>query len=149
MEQNLASVHSRPAQWAEIDDAISVVERLWEPMLVMLAGGRRRMPKTRDGSERFCRGTHRVICENAHIVPFDVDLVEWARDFVSHDALALRRTRIDRLVEKRTNTDIARGSDIMTTALHGHAHIKPSGLAAGLDGLRRDRGRRFETGSRR
>lgn len=149
MGQNLASVHFTAAQWAELDDAIGVVERLWEPMLVVLAGSRRRVAKMGDGSEPFCRGTYRVMCDNPRIVPFDVDLDEWERDFASHDALAQRRMRIDRLAEKLTDTDIALGSDIMTTALRSYAQIKLSGQAAGLEGLRRDLGRRFEKGSRR
>lgn len=102
-----------------------------------------------DGSEPFCRGTYRVMRDNPHIVPFDVDVAEWERDFVSHDELAQRRTRIDRLVAKLDDTDVALGSDIMTTALRCYAHIKLSGQAAGLEGLRRDLGRRFEKGPRR
>ena len=149
MGQNLASVHFTPEQWTELDVAIGVVERLWEPMLVVLAGSRRRIAKMGDGSEPFCRGAYRVMRENPRIVPFDVDLGEWERDFVSHDELALRRMRIDRLVEKLTDTDIALGSDIMTAALRSYAQIKLGGQAAGLEGMRRDLGRRFEKGARR
>jgi hypothetical protein len=44
---------------------------------------------------------------------------------------------------------LALGSDAKATALRSYAQLKLSGHAAGLEGLRRDLGRRFEKGSRR
>jgi hypothetical protein len=149
MGQNLASVHFTPEQWVELDGAIGVVEALWEPMLVVLAGGRRGLPRMGDGSEPFCRGVKRVLDENPRLTPIDVDRDEMARDLATHDALALRRTRIDRLVEKLTDTDVALGSDVMAAALRGYAQLKLSGKAAGLEGLRRDLGKRFEKSARK
>ena len=149
MGQNLASVHFTAEQWVELDGAIGVVEALWEPMLVVLASRRRGIPKMGDGSEPFCRGVKRIIDENPRLTPIDVDRDEMARDFATHDALALRRTRIDRLVEKLTDTDVALGSDIMSAALSSYAQLKLSGKAAGVEGLRRDLGKRFEKSPRK
>lgn len=149
MEQNLANVHFDAAQWAELDAALDTVERLWDPMLVVLPRGRRGLVKMGNGSEAFCRTALRVMRDNPRQLASNIDLVEMARDLDSHDALAARRTRIDRLVEKLTDTDTALGSDVMTAALRGYAQLKLHGKAAGLDGLRRDLGRQFEKAARR
>lgn len=149
MGQNLASVHFTAEQWAELDGAIGVVEALWEPMLVVLPRGRRGIPKMGDGSEPFCRGTERIAKENPRLTPMGVDLDEMGRDLATHDALALRRTRIDRLAEKLTDTDVALGSDVMAAALQIYAQLKLNGKSAGLDGLRRDLGRRFDKSPRK
>ena len=150
MGTNLATVHFDAAQWAAVDAAIEAMERAWEPMLVLLDPGvRARSTKMGHRSEAFCRSAHRVMRENAHTLPRDLDLDEMSRDLASHDELALRRTRIDRLVEKLADTDIALGIDVMAAALRGYAMLRLNGQAHGLDGQRRDLSRRFEKSARR
>lgn len=150
MAQNLASVHFTAAQWAALDETISAMERAWEPMLVVLPpGGRNRTKKMGDRSEAFCRNAHRAMCESPHAVPRDMDLDEMGRDLASHDELALRRIRIDRLVEKLIDTDIALGSDVMAAALRGYAHLKVSGRAEGSQVLCDGLGRQFAKRRRR
>ncbi|MFC0679337.1 hypothetical protein ACFFGH_15995 [Lysobacter korlensis] len=149
MGQNLASVHFDTAQWAELDAALDTVERLWDPMLVVLERGRRGIAKMGTGSEAFCRATLRVMRENPRLAPVDVDLEEMGRDLATHDELAARRPRVDRLVEKLTDTNVALGSDVMTAALRGYAQLKLNGRGAGLDSLRRDLGKQFEKAPRK
>ncbi len=150
MGQNLASVHFEGAQWAELDTAIAQVERLWEPMLVVLGlAGRRSAVKMGDGSEAFCRAAYRVMLENIDVLPRTLDVAEMGRDLATHDALALRHTRMSRLMEKLLDTDIALGSDAMTAALQGYAQLKLGAQVDGLDGLRRDLGKRFEKTARK
>ncbi len=149
MGQNLANVHFDTTQWGALDESIGSMEQTWQPMLVTLEIDRRRLIKMGRGSEAFCRAAYRVMRENQHLMPSDINLDEMARDLASHDELAARRTRIDRLLEKLTDTDIALGSDVMACALRGYAQLKLSGKAAGLDSLRRDLGKQFEKAPRR
>lgn len=149
MGQNLADVHFDATQWTTLDGTIASVEQTWQPMLVTLEGDPRRLIKMGRGSEVFCHAAYRVMNENRHLMPPDIDVDEMGRDLASHDELATRRTRIDRLVQKLTDTDIALGSDIMATALRGYAQLKLSGKAAGLDSLRRELGKQFEKSPRK
>lgn len=150
MGQNLASVHLDATQWAAVDDAIGVLEQALASALVVLGPeGRRRAVKMGDASEAFCRLAYTVMRENAALIPRAVDLDEMARDLASHAAFADRRVRIDRLVEKIYDTDIALGSDAMAAALKGYALLKLNGQTEGLDSLRRDLGKRFERGAKR
>ena len=91
----------------------------------------------------------RVMRENMHTLPRDLDLDEMSRSLVSHDELALRRTRIDRLLEKLADTDIALSMDVMRAALRGYAMLKLNGQVHGLDVQRRDLGKRFVKTARR
>ena len=104
---------------------------------------RQRLMKMGDASEPFCRKAFTAMRDHPAIVSRAVDLDELARDFASHDALAERRMRFDRLLAKLDDTDVALGSDIMTASLKGYALLKLVGDGEGLHGLRRDLGRRF------
>lgn len=118
--------------------------------MVALAGPRerRRLTKMGDGSEAFCRKALDAMRANQHIIPATVDLAEMARDLHSHDALNARLGRLMRLVEKVEDTDIARGSDVMVTALAGYQFLKIAGKGEGLDAVSRDIGKRFDQRSR-
>lgn len=144
MGQNLVSVHLDAAQWARIDELLDELERAFAPAVVVLAPGhRRRLMKMGDASEPFCRRAASAMRDHPDIVARAVDLDELARDFASHEALVERRMRFDRLMEKLDDTGVALGSDIMTASLKGYALLKLIGDGIGLDGLRRDLGRRF------
>ncbi|CAA9342857.1 MAG: hypothetical protein AVDCRST_MAG71-2346 [uncultured Lysobacter sp.] len=120
------------------------LEAAFAPMLVALtAPDRRRIVKMGEGSEVFCRRAYMVMRDNEALLSRSIDLDEMERDLATHDALAKRRVRLDRLIEKMTDTDIAAGSDAMATALAGYAFLKVTGTAEGLHGLRRGLGKRF------
>jgi hypothetical protein len=144
MGQNLVSVHLDASQWARVDVLLEELERVFEPAVVGLAPEhRQRLMKMGDASEPFCRKAFTAMRDHPAIVSPAVDLDKLARDFASHDALAERRMRFDRLLAKLDDTDVALGSDIMVASLKGYALLKLIGDGLGLDGLRRDLGRRF------
>lgn len=150
MSQNLATTHFDAAQWQAVDQALTALEEALAPMLVPLpADARRRLVRMGDGSEAFCRKSLDAMRENSALLPRNLDLDEMARDLATHDALASRVQRLARLVEKAGDTDTALGSDVMAAALEGYAFLKIAGKGEGLDGLRRELGKRFEANGQR
>lgn len=145
MSQNLATTHFDAAQWEAVDQAILGLERAIGPLVISLdADTRRRMVKMGDASEAFCRKAHDAMRDNEALLPRSLDVEEMGRDLSTHDALATRLARLGRLMEQLDDTDSALGSDVMVAALEGYAFLKISGRGEGLDGLRRELGRRFE-----
>lgn len=145
MSQNLASNHLDAAQWAAVDQSIAQLEQALAPVLVRLASDdRRRVVKMGDGSEAFCRKALDVMSENSGMLPRNLDVEEMRRDLDTHDALNARLVRLVKLLEKARDTDTALGSDAMACALEGYAFLKIAGKGEGMDGLRRDLGKRFE-----
>jgi hypothetical protein len=145
MSQNIANTHFDAGQWAAVDKAIAALELAFAPMLVALeADVRRRMVKMGDASEAFCRKSLDAMRENSTLLPRNLDVAEMGRDLATHDALATRLARLSRLMEKAGDTDTALGSDVMAAALEGYAFLKIAGKGEGLDGLRRELGKRFE-----
>lgn len=145
MSQNLANTHFDASQWGAVDAAIAALEQALAPMMVSLdAEARRRMVKMGDSSEAFCRKALDAMRENSALLPRSLDVDEMARDLATHDALAARLARLEQLREKAAHTDLALGSDAMAAALEGYAFLKIAGKGAGMDGLRRELGKRFE-----
>lgn len=145
MSQDLATTHFNDEQWAATDQAITALEQALLPMLVaMTADDRRRLVKMGDGSEAFCRKALDVMTENSGMLPRNLDVSEMRRDLATHDALNARMVRLTRLLEKAHDTDTALGSDVMASALEGYAFLKIAGKDEGLNGLRRELGKRFE-----
>jgi len=66
------------------------------------------------------------------------------RDLAAHDALNTRLVRLQRVMEKANDTEMALGSDVMVTALEGYAFLKIAGKGEGLHGLRKTLEKRFE-----
>jgi len=60
------------------------------------------------------------------------------------DALNTRLVRLQRVMEKAHDTEMALGSDVMVMALEGYAFLKIAGKGEGLHGLRKTLGKRFE-----
>lgn len=138
-------------QWQAVDQAITALEEALAPMLVPLAAdARRRMVnKMGDGSEAFCRKSLDAMRENSALLPRSLDVEEMAHDLATHDALAGRLVRLTRMVEKAGDTDTALGSDVMAAALEGYAFLKIAGKGEGLEGVRRELGKRFEANGQR
>lgn len=145
MSQNLAKTHFEAAQWEAVDEAIAGLERALGTVLLALAPGeRRRLVKMGDASESFCRKAYDAMREHGMLLPANLDVEEMGRDLATHDALSVRLSRLDRVMEKANDTDLALGSDVMVAALEGYAFLKLAGKAEGLQGLRRELGKRFE-----
>jgi hypothetical protein len=145
MGQNLASVHFTAEQWAAVDEAFDALEEALMAVLVSLSHSeRKRVVKMGAGSETFCRHSYVAMRDNVVLLSRKVDIDEMSRDLATHDALAERLARLNRLRERMEDTDIALGSDIMRAALDGYVFLKVFGKSEGLGGLRRGLGKRFE-----
>lgn len=145
MSQNLATMHPDAQQWAAVDNALEAIEQALLPSTVKLSPDeRKRLPKMGDGSEAFCRKALDVMSQNTGILPRDFDVVEMRRDLEAHDAFGVRMVRLSRLLERVRDTELALGSDVMVSALEGYAFLKIAGKGEGLNGLRRELGRRFD-----
>lgn len=144
MSQNLANTHFDDSQWQAVDTALDSLEKALAPMLVPLdATSRRRLVRMGDASEAFCRKSRDAMGKNRGLLPPSLDVDEMGRDLDTHDAINARLARIVQLVEKIQDTEIALGSDAMVAALEGYAFLKIAGKGEGLDGLRRELGKRF------
>lgn len=144
MSQNIATTHFGMEQWQAVDTALDSLEGALAPMLVPLdAISRRRLVKMGDASEAFCRKSRDAMGKNRGLLPPSLDVDEMGRDLDTHDALNARLVRLVQLVEKIQDTDMAPGSDAMVAALEGYAFLKIAGKGEGLDGLRRELGKRF------
>ncbi|MCI4568949.1 hypothetical protein [Lysobacter sp. CFH 32150] len=70
---------------------------------------------------------------------FLIDIEEMRRDLAAHDALNTRLVRLQRVMEKANDTEMALGSDVVVMALERYAFLKIAGKGEGLHGLRRTR----------
>lgn len=121
MSQNLITLNLSAADQAEIDAALTTLEQRLSGLIDLEANERRGLPKMGDKSEAFCRQTLRVMAQNPTLVP----------------------ARLRRLLGRCEDTELALGSDVMSTALEGYALLKVLGKGSGLEGLRQDIGARF------
>ncbi|KGM57724.1 hypothetical protein N799_00645 [Lysobacter arseniciresistens ZS79] len=150
MGQNHASIHFTPEQWTAVGTAFTALREAIEPVLVSLgADQRRRLVKMGDGSEPFCRQALEVMTQNSHLMPRSLDIDEMRRDLETHDALQAVSVQLTRLMERVRDTDTALGSDVMMAALEGYAFLKVAGKTEGVEGLRKQLGRRFEANGQR
>lgn len=143
MSQNLIDFELSPESLAGIDEAISRLET----HLVMLRDldptMRRNLTKMGDKSEAFCRQALVAFEQSPEILPRNFDLAGYRCDLAAIDAVRPLRRRLERLVERLSDTEMALGSDLMTASLEGYAVLKVSGKGAGLDGLRQMLSARF------
>ncbi|MDH5833388.1 hypothetical protein [Luteimonas kalidii] len=64
-------------------------------------------------------------------------------DLVAMDLLRLVLGRLQRLIERVSDSEMALGSDLMNTALEGYGLLKVSGRNRGLEGAAEALGARF------
>ena len=143
MSQNLITLNLSAADQAEIDAALTTLEQRLSGLIDLEANERRGLPKMGDKSEAFCRQTLRVMAQNPTLVPASVLLPEAQQDLQQLDVLRERTARLRRLLGRCEDTELALGSDVMSTALEGYALLKVLGKGSGLEGLRQDIGARF------
>jgi len=82
------------------------------------------------------------------VLPRNFDVAAYQRDLATLDALRPRRQRLGRLQELMEDSEMAIGSDLMSSSLEGYAVLKVAGKGTGLDGLRRMLSARFTRGRR-
>jgi hypothetical protein len=148
MSQNLVSLTLSDTQLSTIDQGLSDIEGQLMDLIAMNSAQRRGLMRMGDKSETFCRQTLNVLAQNPQIVPPSLKLAEAQADLMALDRLRPRLQRLLRLAERASDTEIALGSDVMTTALQGYALLRVSGKNQGLEGLRKELGARFAKGPR-
>lgn len=141
--QNLVSFSFTADELAELDGALDVVDGLFKRMVVLQNQQRRELKKMGGKSETFCRQTLGLLATNPQIVPQSLGLAEAQQDLAVLDALRPRLARLQQLVERADDTEIALGSDVMATALEGYALLKVSGKDEALKNARRELSARF------
>jgi hypothetical protein len=76
-----------------------------------------------------------VLGQNPEIVPPSLGLAEAQADLRALDQLRPLLARMQRLVERMADSEMALGSDAMTVALEGYGLLKLSGRNKGLEGV--------------
>jgi hypothetical protein len=143
MTQNLVSMNLTSDQLAAVDAALVALETNLAGMVSLSPQQRRRVPRMGDKSEAFCRQTLSLLGQNPQVVNPGLGLPEAELDLATLDALRPRMQRLARLSARASDTEVALGSDIMSTALQGYALLKVSGRNQSLEGLRASLGSRF------
>lgn len=121
-----------------LDDALTLIESHLTGLLSLQPTQRHDLTRMGDKSEAFCRQTLTVLAQNAEIVPASLDLAGAQAGLVALDALRPRVQRLQQVLERGQDTEMALGSDIIGVALEGYGLLKLSGRNQGLDGLRRE-----------
>jgi len=148
MSQNLISLNLSAADYTEIDAALTTLEQKFAGLIDLATDERRSLTKMGDKSEAFCRQTLTVLAQNPQLVPPSLNLAEAQRDLVSLDALRSRTTRLQQLVGRAEDSEMALGSDVMSAALEGYALLRVMGKGSGLDNLRQGISSRFSRSAR-
>lgn len=143
MSQNIISLNFTDAQLQAVDAALTELETQLSGLIALPRQQKKALSKMGEKSEAFCRQALRVLAQNPQMVPANIAGSGAIDDLVALDQLRPRMVRLSRLSERASDTDIALGSDVMTTALQVYSLLKLTGGSEGLGALRRDLGTRF------
>ena len=146
MSQNIVTLNLTEAQLSAVDAALTELETQLSGLIALPVAQKRGLRKMGERSEAFCRQALTVLGQNPQLVPANVLAADAIGDLAAIDKLRPRMLRLGRLSERASDTTIALGSDVMTTALQVYAQIKLSGSGEGLAAARRDLGTRFVRG---
>ena len=138
MSQNIVSLTLTDAQITASAAALTALETQLAGLIALSPARRRDLFKMGDKSEVFCRQAIGALSRNPQIVPPSLGLADAQADVLALDRLRPLLERLQRLVERAQDTEMALGSDIMSTALEGYSLLKTSGKNQGLDGLRKE-----------
>ena len=148
MSQNLISFQLSPTDLAAVDGALKTLEDKLAGLIDLSIEQRRFLTKMGDKSEAFARKAVEVLGANPNVLPANFNLAELRRDLAAFDVLRSRLTRLDRIHERMTDSQLALGSDVMNAALEGYAFLKVAGQGEGLDAARKALSVRFAKGPR-
>lgn len=144
MTQNLLSLELSAEDAAAINAALTDIEaRLAGRLVALDAPTRRTLTKMGDKSEAFVRQTLMVLEQHPDIVPPALGLAEAQADIRAVDVLRPLMARMQRLMQRMADSEMALGSDAMNTALEGYALLKVSGRSRGLEPLSNALSERF------
>jgi len=146
MSQNIVSLNLTADQLAAVDAALTELETQLSGLIALPPAQKRGLRKMGERSEAFCRQALHVLEQNPQLVPANVLAADAIGDLAAIDTLRPRMLRLGRLSERASDTNIALGSDVMTTALQVYGQLKLTGSGEGLEAVRRDLGTRFVRG---
>ena len=148
MSQNLINLDLAAGQLASLDETLMALEANLAGLIALTPEQRRDLTKMGDKSEAFCRQAVDVFRQHPDVLPRNFDLDGFTRDLAALDALRPRLLRIQRVLQRCQDTEMALGSDLMTNALEGYAVLKVAGKGEGLDAMRRMLSARFYRAAR-
>ena len=137
-----------PDELTAIDTSIADLETRLHGLVDLTVAQRRSAPKMGQKSEQFCRQIINTMELNPKVVPEGVGLADAKADLIALDQLRPRFQRLRRLAQRAVDSEMALGSDVMSTALQGYAMLKAIGASHGLEPLRRELGGRFSKAAR-
>ena len=143
MTQNIIDITFPAESVTAIEAALTELETQLSGLIALTPDQRRQLTKMGDKSEAFCRQAVSVLSENPGVLAKNFDLDGFRRDLIALDVLSPWLVRLSRLYERANDTDMALGSDLMTSALEGYAFLKIAGKGTGLDNMRKMLSARF------
>lgn len=143
MTQNIVSLNLTDAQLQAVDTALTELETQLSGLIALTLPQKRSLRKMGEKSESFCRQALLVLEQNPQLVPANVLAAGALDDLVALDRLRPRLARLTRLSERAGDTDVALGSDVMTTSLQVYAQLKLTARSEGMEAVRNDLRTRF------
>lgn len=135
MPQNLISLQFSTEDIAALDGLMNDLEARLTGLKSLDKTTRRQITKMGDKSEPFVRQALLLLAQNPDVVPPGLGLADAQADLHALDQLRPLLTRMQRLVERMSDSEKALGSDAMRVALEGYQLLKVSGRHRGLEGL--------------
>lgn len=126
-----------------IDESLEQLETILDDLVALDPPTRKRLFKMGDKSEAFCRQALTLLDQNRQVVPPSLELEEALEDLSTIDLLRPRLKRVQRLVERMADTEMALGADVAQAARKGYALLKVAGRNQGLETLRGELAGRF------
>ena len=149
MTQNLLSLTLSDEDVSAVNTALTELEARFSTLIALDNDTRRQITKMGGKSEAFVRQTLTVLEQNPDIVPSALGMAEAQADLIALDRLRPLLRRLQRLVDRASDSEMALGSDLMNVALEGYGLLKVSGRSRGLEGVAEALGARFARTSRR
>ena len=131
------------AQLLAADPALTALEGAFTGLVALHGVERVGLNRMGTKSEQFCRQTLTIMSQNPQCVPASIKLTDGQADLIALDRLRPRLQRLQQLVERAQDSEVALGSDVMSLSLEGYALLKVAGKNQGLEALRKDLGTRF------
>ena len=142
--QKLHTLDLPPELQQAVNQALATVETAIG-QFALSAVQRRRIVKMGPRSETFCGQTLGVMANHRDLIPASLDVDDAQRDLNAVLALRPIRARMQVLLERVADAEMALGSDAMDAALKGYGLLKIMGKAHGLTALHSKLGVRFRS----
>ncbi|HVI58394.1 MAG TPA: hypothetical protein VM619_05910 [Luteimonas sp.] len=144
MNKGLISLAIEEAGWASADESISQLEAVFSGLIALDSKERRKIVKMGNKSESFCREAVDLMEQNPQVIPPSLSVADARADLDAIDKLRPRMIRLQRLIRRMTDSEIALGSDVIGASLQGYKLLKVAGKNQGLDDLRSSLAVRFK-----